>query len=79
MSDTKITPIAGYRHIALQEGVCGGRPTIIGHRIEPRHLSGYKLEDAVADWDYIPQEAIEEAFRFHAANPHITEATEFTS
>jgi len=56
--------IPGYKHIGIQEGVCGSRPTIIGHRIEPRHLDGLTVEQVKEAWNYLNEEQIKEALHF---------------
>jgi uncharacterized protein (DUF433 family) len=56
--------IPGYKHIGIQEGVCGNRPTIIGHRIEPRHMKGMTINEAWECWDYLTLQQIQEALKF---------------
>ncbi len=56
--------ISGYKHIGIQEDVCGSRPTIIGHRIEPRHMKGLTLDEAWEIWQYLTMEQIQEAIKF---------------
>lgn len=65
---TAARPIAGYQTIVCQEGVCGGRPTLLGHRLEPWHFMGWSKERVLQTWDYVDPGKIEEAFRFLAEN-----------
>lgn len=61
----KVTPIDGYKHIAYQEGVCRGRPTIVGTRLEPKHILNYgTIEQISEDWACLTKEQIEEAIKF---------------
>lgn len=66
--DAKITPIKGYQYIVHQEGACGGRPTLIGHRLEPWHFMGWTRAQVLQDWNYVDPRKIDEAFRFIAEN-----------
>jgi uncharacterized protein (DUF433 family) len=60
------TLIPGYKYIGIQEDVCGSRPTLIGHRIEPRHMKGLSIQQIHEMWDYLSMEKIKEALHFLA-------------
>jgi ribonuclease BN (tRNA processing enzyme)/uncharacterized protein (DUF433 family) len=54
----------GYSHIGIQKNVCGNRPTIIGHRLEPKFISVYgTVEETMEDFD-ISKEKVEESRRY---------------
>lgn len=59
---TKLIP--GYKYISIQEDVCGSRPTLIGHRIEPRHMKGLSIQQIHEMWNYLSLEQIKEALQF---------------
>ena len=53
-----------YKHIGIQKGVCGSRPTIIGRRIEPRHIKMYgSIEEIIEDYD-LTREQVEECLKY---------------
>lgn len=53
-----------FKHIGIQKRVCGGLPTIIGHRLEPRFIVSYgTIEEAMEDFD-LEREKVEECHRF---------------
>jgi uncharacterized protein (DUF433 family) len=59
----------GYKYIGIQEGVCGSRPTLIGHRLEPRHFGKLTVEQIKDCWNYLTTEQIVEALRFLEEHP----------
>lgn len=53
-----------FKHIGIQNQVCGGRPTIIGHRLEPKFIVSYgTIEEAMEDFE-LEREKVEECHRF---------------
>lgn len=64
MKNDSLKLILGYKHIGIQEGVCGSRPTIIGHRIEPRHFKGMTVAQVWKSWNYLTLHQIQEALKF---------------
>lgn len=56
--------LENYRYIGVTEGVCGGRPIIVGTRIEPSHIANYgTINDITRDFD-LTREQVKEAFSF---------------
>lgn len=55
--------VKGYKFLASVKGRCQGRVTIVGHRLEPRHLQGYSNEEIKNLWK-LPDEVILECFRY---------------
>jgi uncharacterized protein (DUF433 family) len=64
MENKMATLIPGYKYVGIQEGICGSRPTLIGHRIEPRDLKGLSIQQIHEIWDYLSMEQITEGLRF---------------
>lgn len=65
-----LTRIPGYQWIVLQEGMCGGRPTIIHTRLEPRHLVGLgSAEQIAAIHKHITHKQAAEALRYAREHP----------
>lgn len=52
--------------IGVVDGVCGGRPVIVGTRIEPRHIEAYFLtgdiDGALENFPSLTKEQVEAAF-----------------
>jgi uncharacterized protein (DUF433 family) len=63
------TLFTGYKYIGIQEGVCDSRPTLIGHRLEPRHFGNLTVDQIKECWNYLSDEQINEALRFLKENP----------
>ena len=68
---TVLTHYKGYRYIVRQPGVCGSRPTIIGHRLTVGNivgalvLSDWRYEGVTEDFSYdVPKDAVAEAYQF---------------
>lgn len=64
MSEEDLIRIPGYECVGIQKDVCGSRPTLIGHRLEPRHFVGMSAEEITAGWPYLSSQQVEEARRF---------------
>ena len=56
----------GLDIIGVVDGVCGGRPVIIGTRIEPRHIETYAsigdIDGALEDYPSLTNEQVKAAF-----------------
>lgn len=69
IQNPNISTIMGYEYIVHNKKVCGGRPTIIGTRIEPWHIAEYgSMEAILADWNYLTEHQVNEALQYYRAN-----------
>ena len=54
--------------VGVVDGVCGGRPVIIGSRIEPRHIETYAsdgdIDGALEDFPSLTKKQVEAAFAY---------------
>lgn len=55
-----------YKYIGVTEGVCGGRPIILGTRLEPAKIVNYgTVKESMEDFD-LTEEQVKECFKFIA-------------
>ena len=56
--------INGYKHIGITDGVCDGRPILLGTRLEPINIVNYgTIEESMEDFD-LTEEQVKECFKF---------------
>ena len=64
-----LNQLDGYKHLGTNPSINQGRVTIQGTRVEPKHIVKYGTqEEVIADWDYLNEEQIKEAFNFYQNN-----------
>lgn len=56
--------LEGFNHLAIQYGVCGNRPTLIGTRLEPFHIYNFGTDDEIKLNFGLSDDQLRECFKY---------------
>lgn len=60
-----LEPLEGYQYLGTHSKINQGRTTIIGTRIEPKHIAKYgTVDEIVQDWEQLTKEQVIEALKY---------------